>query len=370
MGTMGEQDAASGALVLVEELCGQLDSAGISYCHWKSNEAIERSASGENDLDLLIERRDADRFREILVRLGFKQARPGPSREIPGLIDYYGLDADTGLFVHLQAHYQLVLGDDMTKNYRLPVEADYLASVGPPGLIRQPAPDFELAVFAIRMVLKHATWDAQLSLLGRLSASEARERTYLFDRVPAPQRSELVAARLPMLSKNVLDHCLAALEHTPSRRELAQLAAALEEELAPYARQPRAIDVPRRVVRRFLRASRRLTGKPARKKLTDGGCLVALEGQRHDDAVEVAGHLEVALGRMFPVKRFTFAGPGRSDTERRARRWSTNGGIALCAGFPPDRPPPDLTVAVGPAGNGRDIDAEVRTALQAIWAGL
>lgn len=364
---MGQQDAVSGALGLVAELCGQLESAGISYCHWKSNEAIDRSASGENDLDLLVERRDADRFREILAGLGFKQARPGPSREIPGLIDYYGLDGDTGRFVHLQAHYQLVLGDDMTKNYRLPVEADYLASVGPPGLIRLPAPDFELAVFAIRMVLKHATWDAQLSLLGRLSASEARERAYLFDQVPPPKRSDLVAARLPMLSRDILDRCLAALEHAPSRRELAQLAAALEEEMAPYARHPRALDVPRRVIRRFLRGSRRLVGRPARKKLTDGGGLVALSGERPDFVVEVAGELETALGRMFPVKRFSFAGPDPSDTERRARRWSTNGGIALCVGFPADRPPPDLSVTVGPAG---DIDAAVRTSLRSIWAGL
>lgn len=367
---MGEQDAATGALGLVAELCGQLDSAGISYCHWKSNEAIDRSASGENDLDLLVERRDADRFREILAGLGFKQARPGPSREIPGLIDYYGLDGVTGRFVHLQAHYQLVLGDDMTKNYRLPVEADYLASVGPPGLIRLPAPDFELAVFAIRMVLKHATWDAQLSLLGRLSASEARERAYLFDQVPPPKRSELVAGCLPMLSRDILDRCLAALEHAPSRRELAQLAAALEEELAPYARQPRAIDVPLRVVRRFLRGSRRLVGRPARKKLTDGGCLVALHGEGPDFVVEVAGQLETVLGRVFPVKRFSFAGPGPSDTERRARRWSTNGGIALCVGFPADRPTPDLSVTVGPAGNGGDIDAAVRKALRSVWAGL
>ena len=29
--------------------------------------------------------------------------------------------------VHVQAHYQLVLGDDMTKNFRIPLEDAYLA---------------------------------------------------------------------------------------------------------------------------------------------------------------------------------------------------------------------------------------------------
>jgi hypothetical protein len=154
---MSPDEIESGALDLVVALCRALEDEGIRYCHWKSNEAIDRSASGENDLDLLIDRSDADRFGEVLHRLGFKQARPAPSREVPGLIDHYGLDDRSGRLVHLQAHYQLVLGDDMTKNFHLPVEHAYLDSVGAGGLIRVPAPEFELAVFVIRMILKHST---------------------------------------------------------------------------------------------------------------------------------------------------------------------------------------------------------------------
>ena len=67
-----------GALDLVVRLCRGLTDERIRYCHWKSNEAIARSASGDNDLDLLVDRADADRFGAVLHRLGFKQAHPTP----------------------------------------------------------------------------------------------------------------------------------------------------------------------------------------------------------------------------------------------------------------------------------------------------
>ncbi len=54
------------ALDLVRRLCRVLDLQGIAYCHWKSNEALDRSASGDNDLDLLVARRGVQRFTEVL----------------------------------------------------------------------------------------------------------------------------------------------------------------------------------------------------------------------------------------------------------------------------------------------------------------
>ena len=47
-------------LKIVEDLCGALAEEKVDYCHWKSNEALDRSASGDNDLDLLIGRAPAE----------------------------------------------------------------------------------------------------------------------------------------------------------------------------------------------------------------------------------------------------------------------------------------------------------------------
>ena len=81
-------------LSLVEELCAALRTAGVSYCHWKSNDMLHLSASGVNDLDLLVDRRDLPRFLAVLAACGFKQARPQRrGRQVPGVVHYYGLDA-------------------------------------------------------------------------------------------------------------------------------------------------------------------------------------------------------------------------------------------------------------------------------------
>ena len=68
-------------------------------------------------------------FLAVLAALGFKQARPQRrGRQVPGVVHYYGLDQPTGTLVHVDAQAQLVLGDDTTKNVRLPIERAYLAS--------------------------------------------------------------------------------------------------------------------------------------------------------------------------------------------------------------------------------------------------
>lgn len=58
--------------------------------------------------------------------MGFRLARPTPDRQVPGVLDYYGLDEGSDRLVHVHAHYRLVLGDDMTKNFRLPIERAYV----------------------------------------------------------------------------------------------------------------------------------------------------------------------------------------------------------------------------------------------------
>ena len=343
------------ALDLVVELCRALEDERIRYCHWKSNEAIARSASGDNDLDLLVDRTDADRFGAVLHRLGFKEARPTPSREVPGLIDHYGLDARSGRLVHLQAHYQLVLGDDMTKNVHLPVEREYLDSVGSEGLIPVPAPEFELAVFVVRMVLKHSTWDAQLCLLGGLSASEQRE-------LDAPSRAGARARP-----------CVGARRRAAPRSPLQSWSGASD----PSSRHRRGGSGPRSPA--FSRRSSRPTratpgtsiwpgapfvvasgvratspGAPARKRLVNGGTLIAVTGPQSVLARAVGDDLAEWLAEAFAVERYPGAGSG--PTFRRARRFASNGGIAICDQLPTDGSRPDLVVELDATDSGRHAD--------------
>lgn len=145
-------------LSLVRDLCTALRAENVNYCHWKSNDMLERSANGDNDLDLLISRSDGTRFSEILFRLGFKHVDAPSEKRMPGVLDYFGYDQPADKWVHVHAHYQLIMGHDMTKNFRLPLEEPYLELALQGELFRVPSLEFEFVVFVVRMILKHSTW--------------------------------------------------------------------------------------------------------------------------------------------------------------------------------------------------------------------
>lgn len=73
-------------LNIVRDLCERLKSEGLEYCHWKSNAALDRSASGDNDLDLLVSRADVQLFTDILCRLGFKEASASAEKQLPSVL--------------------------------------------------------------------------------------------------------------------------------------------------------------------------------------------------------------------------------------------------------------------------------------------
>ena len=227
-------------LVLIAGLCRSLDAEGVRYCHWKSNEAIARSANGENDLDLLVHRSDAERFEGILRKLGFKDTVQPGWKQLPGVYHSYGLDPPTGALVHIHAHYQLVVGDDMTKNIHLPIEESYLASSTPDQTFMIPSPAFELAVFLIRMTVKHCTWDAFVTLQGSLSRSERRELDDLLGHVDLDDVWALTDEHFPFISRELWARCLRSVKPGSSRWFRIVTASRLQRTLGGWSRRAAA----------------------------------------------------------------------------------------------------------------------------------
>ncbi len=277
---MQELVAPERTLELVSSLCRALEEAEIHYCHWKSNESLDRSASGENDLDLLVSRADARRFEAILRDLRFRDARLPPWKELPGVYHSYGVDRGSGSFVHIHAHYQLVVGDDMTKNYHLPIEAPYLASARPVTPFMVPAPEFELGLFLVRMVIKHSTWDAFLSLQSSLSRSERRELDDLVTRVDLSDVWGLMDRHIPFVSVELWNRCLRAVQPGAGVWLRIRTASTLQGELAVWARRPRAVDTSLRMWRRFRTLARRKVFRrgPVAHRLAGGGVLIGIVG--------------------------------------------------------------------------------------------
>ncbi|HSL27547.1 MAG TPA: hypothetical protein VLA54_14830, partial [Acidimicrobiia bacterium] len=183
-------------LTTVRHLLEQLNVSGVSYCHWKSNWALDRTLQGETDLDLLIHRGDAGRFRASLVELGFGPAIETGVSPLPSTEHYHALDPETGVIVHVHAYYRVISGESIAKNYRLPIEEMLLDNSRRRGLINVPLPGAELIVFVVRMMVKHTT-PVELALLVRDWGAVRQEVEWLVTESAIKEAEGLLESWLP-----------------------------------------------------------------------------------------------------------------------------------------------------------------------------
>lgn len=267
------------AIDLVYRLCRALAEEGIEYCHWKSNNALDRSANGDNDLDLLVKRTDARRFIEILYHLGFKQAKAPVEKQMRGVQDYFGYEEFSNKWVHVHAHYQLIMGHDMTKNFHLAIEDPYLHSAVQGDLFKVPSIEFEYVVLVIRMVLKHANLAAILTREGDLKSSEQRELSDLQAKVNSERVAEILKRHLPFLSSKLFADCERALQPGCSIWSRGQAAYRLEATLKASAFYPIPVDTFLKLWRRAILALQRRIFKSTTKfQPAIGGALIAIVG--------------------------------------------------------------------------------------------
>ncbi len=267
------------ALSPIFNICQALAKENITYCHWKSNNALDRSASGDNDLDLLVSRADEPRFTEVLSRLGFKHVTAPAEKDMPGVLNYYGYDEEADKLIHVHAHYQLIVGHDMTKNYRLPIERLYLESAVQQELFKVPAPEFEFIVFVIRMILKHSTWDVILGREGRLKSAERQELAYLQARVDPARVHDILRQHLPTIDVALFNSCAQALQPGCSIWTRMKTGRQLQARLQTNARLPGLKDSYLKLWRRVVLAVRRRVFKsPSKYCLGSGGAMIAIVG--------------------------------------------------------------------------------------------
>jgi hypothetical protein len=282
---MDDTSRDANPLTLVVRMFRALDEQGIRYCHWKSNANLERSLRGLGDLDLLVERSDSSRFRELLCQLDFKPALSPALSKYPAMEDYLGYDRESGLLVHLHVHYQLILGERSVKNYRLPLEQAYLESNHACAGVQIPSPELELIVLTIRALLKYRARQFFKSILsarsGGLPANTLNEFEYLLTQTTAESISRVLGSQVDWLSRDVVLESLSTITSKPqSGYALYRMRGRLRRELAPYQRSSRG-----QALARYLRAewaSRlRLTIKrstPQGKTMVQGGLTIAVVG--------------------------------------------------------------------------------------------
>jgi thymidylate kinase len=302
-------------LDLVRWLCETLNKEGIVYCHWKSTAALDRSARGENDLDLLVSRSDVSRFTEILFRFGFKEVFNPKDLQLPGVLNYFGYDQQSGKLVHVHAHYRLILGHDLSKNYRVPIEAPYLASSVQSDLFRVPAPEFELILFAIRMALKHSTWDTVFGRQGILSTSERQELAYLHARADNAQVYSLLKQHLPCIDESLFDDCIQAIQPGCSIWTRIRTGNKLLSRLKPLASRPQILDLFLKLRNRTVGAiRRRILKREPKPHPVSGGAIIAIVGGDGAGKTTAVDELYAWLSKKIEVTKVHMGKPAWSIT--------------------------------------------------------
>ncbi len=235
---------AAPGLRAIAELMQALAAQGVRYCHWKSNLRLAVSLDGRTDLDLLVDRRHAQRFRTVLLEHDVKLVVAPPGKRYPGLEDYLGFDADSGRMFHLHVHYQLVLGEQFVKNYRLPLEEHFLASARLQNGVMVPAPELELIVLTLRALLKYRDRDVVKDVLSIRSPGIPEpileEVRYLLAQTTADQVERTLTDLAGLVPADVVQQAQRLLTESPrAGYRLFRLRRRTRQALRPFQRTSR-----------------------------------------------------------------------------------------------------------------------------------
>jgi len=195
----------------IRSLFNSLEQKGVRYCHWKSNIRLEETLAAAEDIDLLVDQRDAGLFHAALLENGFKltQSRSGIGH--PGVFHALGLDEASAELVHVHAYFQIVSGDSLVKSYRLPIERSLLEQTCYLHGVRVPVPEAELVLFALRIALKH-TGPIEVLMANRHYRSVSRELGWLREAANAERAEALCTTLFPSIDPPLFRQLLTAIE--------------------------------------------------------------------------------------------------------------------------------------------------------------
>ena len=386
---------------LVAKLGAALADRGVVYCQWKGHGKRERWANGGGDIDLLVDRGSWADFADILAGLGFKLAAAPAGREANGVLHFFGLDERRGDLIHIHAYQRLAIGSPWRTHYSIPLERDLLATaqLQEDGVFKTAAPELELIVLVLRLVLRHEVRDVLRREPPRWLDGALTELDRLEERATPAQVKVALEKLLPEVSPRLFERCRGSLlPGCPARRRVL-IRAQLTRALRPYASRPTVFAFGERIWRRV---------QPRGQALAGGGAVVALLGGDGSGkstcaealhawlspglatlhlhlgrpprslatllvggALKLARRLRLSAGLVAHLEllRTVATGMDRARLHNRAFRFAADGGIAICERYPLQ---PSWSLSGPSVAQGHALDAQSRfaTALRRYERGL
>ena len=300
---------------LVQELLQDLDDRDVSWCQWKSTIDLDRAASGASDLDLLVSRADQPAVLESLGRLGFREADPPPEKSAAGTRSFFGYDPAAPRLIHAHVHYLLMVGHDLSKGFRLPLEREYLSSVRRSGMFCVPSPDLEYIAFVIRLILQRGTVDTILRRRGRLPVRDSKELEWLERRTNPDRVREILTGHLKSIDPELFGRCRTALGPGASVWQLWRCGRQLRSVLADRSPRSPVSDAGHRLRRTLsYRARKSARGRAPGYTPVGGGLIVAAVGSDGAGKSTALRAVEDWLSRDYDILRVHLGRPPWSRT--------------------------------------------------------
>ncbi|MCH2203368.1 MAG: hypothetical protein MK102_15470 [Fuerstiella sp.] len=262
---------------MVVELITALNRSSVTWCHWKSNDALASALSGSGDLDLLVARESLHNFDATLAELGFRLVLGAGWQTHPSIQHYYGYDDASGQIIHLHVYYRLVTAGSMVKGYRLPLERmifDNLRSIGD---VPVPTKGCELLVLTLRKMLEFGTLSEMVFMLKEYSHVH-KEFTWLNETDAIDEAKALCREWLPRLDLKLFESALTALGAKHSFPRLAWLGRRFHASLRGYRITTSSGRFVRGIWRFVQFAIRRFVDRGRGLKPLSGGAVVAFVG--------------------------------------------------------------------------------------------
>src|SRR5262245_5596392 len=285
----------------IRSLFESLERNGVRYCHWKSNARLKEMLGAAEDIDLLIDRRDARGFHAALLENGFKLAQSRSGIGHPGVFHALALDEVSADLVHVHAYFQIVSGDSLVKTYRLPVERSLLSETRYLYGVRVPTPEAELVLFVVRIALKHVN-PIEILIATRDYARIEAELAWLRAAADLERAAALCTAWFPNIDPALLRQLLKAIEAKPAvvRRVV------LGWRVARRLRGLRRLNPLRAAISRLWRVLSLLAKRFRSRRdlvLHTGGMIITLVGPKATGKSTLGHTLETRLGQHLDVLR-------------------------------------------------------------------
>ena len=268
-------------VALVKDTLDTLNSLGLNYCHFKSNEHLGAALAGETDLDILFAYEEYEKVNEILLQLGYHKFNTAWFVRYPYVEDYIAISE--GKIVHIHAHFKLILGESKVKSYILSWEEEilknkvYLKKEN----IYTSRPVDEMLLLLIRNALKLPLISSNYQNK-RDTQDGIREFTWLKKRVSKHEISVEAASKL---GKKVVESIGLLYDENINYKNIKRFYSDVKKELQTYRRynffQSKLLRIIRRIAYIFTILNRKLNAFPLIKNhrtLNGRGIVITLMG--------------------------------------------------------------------------------------------